>query len=205
MSSRPRALGPLAAFWLGGVTISATLAGGVLFGLRDRTVAMVHRVQLATATPTAGYVQLAMGALALLIAAVAVGLPTRQRMGAVAQPTTFSSLSARAHYAVQSRPLTVAFTLGVGMLIDFRFLAALTAIVASGAATGTQIGAAALYTLVALAFVELPLVGRLAAPARTDYVMSAVNRWAAVRRQQIFGIVIALLGAFLLSRGLGHR
>lgn len=207
LSARPRAVGPLVAFWLGGVAISATMAVGVLFGLRDRTVAVVHRLQIATATSTAGHVQVAMGAVALLIAATAVGLASRRsRLPMTApRPTPFARWSSRARCALLARPVAVAFALGVGMLIDFRLLAALTAIVASGAAAGIQLGAAGLYTLVALAFVELPLIGRLAAPAKTDQVMSAVTRWAAARRQQLFGVVIALLGAFLLSRGLAYR
>lgn len=218
LSSRQRALGPLAAFWVGGMAVSAVMATGVLFGLHDFALATMHRVQQATATGAAGHVQIAMGFLALLIAGVAVGLAPRQRAplgmpGAgptllqVRQPnlvsSTVSRVSARAHHALQARPLGVAFALGVGMLVDFRFLAALTAILAAGVTTGAQIGAAGMYTLVALSFIELPLVSQLAAPARTDRVMSAVNQWAKDRRQQVFAAVIGLLGVFLMSRGIG--
>ena len=69
---------------------------------------------------------------------------------------------------------------------------------------GTQITAAGVYTLLALTFIEFPLVSQLAAPAKTGQIMSAVNRWAKARRQQVFAFVIALLGAFLMTRGIGH-
>jgi hypothetical protein len=118
--------------------------------------------------------------------------------------TTISRLSTRAQVALQARPLRVAFILGVGMLVDLRFLVALTAILASGAAVGTQISAAGVYTLVALTFIELPLVSQLAAPAKTGQIMSAMNGWVKARRQQVFAVVIALLGVFLMTSGMGH-
>ncbi|OBK22720.1 hypothetical protein A5634_07025 [Mycobacterium asiaticum] len=217
LSSRPTgsrwAVGPLVAFWLGGMAISVVLTIGVLFGLRDFALTTMHRVQLATATSTAGHLQIAIGAVALLVAATAAGLSPRQRARLampvappqpMRAPSTISRLSTRVHDALQARPLGVSFILGVAMLVDFRFLAALTAIVASGVAVGTQIGAAGMYTLVALSFIELPLVSQLAAPAKTDRVMAVVNQWAKARRQQVFAVVIGLLGAFLISRGLGH-
>ena len=217
LTSRPRALGALISFWLGGMLISIVIAAGVLFGVRDSALAAMHRVQVATASSTAGHIQIAMGVLALLIAAVAVGLWPGNRLGMPGAQTsalpgrtpimlksTVSRLSVRAHDALQAKPLGVAFALGFGMLVDFRFLAALAAILASGVAVGQQIGAAGLYALIALAFVEVPLVSQLLAPAKTDQVMSAVNRWVKARRQQVFALVVGLLGAFLMTRGLGH-
>lgn len=219
LSARPRALGALVSFWLGGMSISIVIAAGVLFGVHDAALAALHRVQLATATSTAGHIQIAMGVLALLIAAFSVGLwpghrprpgmpvghtfPLPGRTPAMLR-STVSRMSVRAHDVLDARPLRVAFALGFGMLVDFRFLAALAAILASGAAVGQQIGAAGLYALIALAFVEVPLISQLAAPARTDQVMSAVSRWVGARRQHVFAFVIGLLGVFLMTRGIGH-
>ncbi|WP_188113124.1 GAP family protein [Mycobacterium simiae] len=215
LSSRPHAAGPLVAFWLGGVATSVALAVGVLFGLRHFALETMHRVERATASPTAGQIQIAMGVLALLIAGFAGGISPRQRNrlsmpGAspsqlqVLTSNTISRVSTRAQFALQARPLQVAFLLGVGMLVDLRFLVALTAILTSGAAAGTQISAAGVYTVVALAFIELPLASQLAAPAKTGQMMSAVQGWAKARRQQIFALVIAMLGLFLMTNGMGH-
>ena len=213
--SRHRPVPHLVAFWLGGLTISAVVAVGVLFGLRDFALGVMHGVQLAAASSTAGGIQIAMGVLVLLIAALAAGLSPRQRARLVmpgADPsqlqvltsTAFCRLSMRVHDALQAGPLWVPFVLGVGMLLDLRYLAALTAILASRAAAGTQVGAAALYAVVALAFVEVPLASQLAAPARTGEVMSQVHGWVKARRQQVFAVVIALLGVFLMTTGMGH-
>lgn len=213
--SRPRPVRHLVTFWLGGLTVSAVVALGVLFGMRDFALRTVHRVQLAAASSAAGNIQIAAGVLVLLIAALAVGLVPRQRMRLVMPladssrmrtltSTTFSRLSTRVHDALLAGPLWVPFVLGVGLLMDFRYLAALTAILASGATAGTQVSAAALYTVVTLAFIEIPLASQLAAPARTGEVMSQVHSWVKARRQQVFALVIALLGVFLTTRGLGQ-
>ncbi len=211
--SRPRPVPHLVAFWLGGLTTSAVLATGVLFGLRDVAPGAIHRIRLATASTTAGHVQIAMGVLALLIAALAVGLSRRQRgrlalPGAsglqVPTPSAFSRLSTRAHDALRTKPLWVPFVIGMGLLTDFRYLAALTAILASGAAAGTQIGAAGVYSVITLAFIEIPLLSQLAAPVRTGEVMLWVHGWVTARRQQVFAVVIALLGVVLMTAGMGH-
>ncbi|MCV7200292.1 GAP family protein [Mycobacterium angelicum] len=209
LSSRPRAAGLLVAFWLGGVAMSVALAAGVLFGLRDFALAVMHRIEVVTASSTAGRIQIAMGVLALLIAAAAVG--QRARVGIPAAttahlgaPPIITRLSTRAQDALRAKPLRVAFILGFGMLADFRYLAALAAILASGAAVHTQISAVSVYTLVALAFIELPLVSQLAAPTWTGQAMSAVHGVVKTHRQQAFAVVIAVLGVFLMTRGMGR-
>lgn len=215
LSARPRAVGQLIAFWLGGIAMCGVLTVGVLFGLRDFAIATMHRVELATASSAAGHIQVAMGVMAMLIAGLAVGLSPRQRTrlgmpGAHPShlqglaPNAVSRFSARAQDAMQARPLRVAFLLGVAMLVDLRILVALTAILTSGVAVSTQISAATVYTLVALAFIEVPLVSQLAAPARTCQLMTVVHGWVKSRRQHVFALVIALLGAFLMTNGMGN-
>lgn len=215
LSSRPRAVGQLVAFWFGGITMCVAIAAGVLFGVRDSALSFVHWIEHATASSTGGRIQIAVGVLAVLIAGLAVGLAPRQRAG-MGMPgnstsalhaltsTTMDRVSIRARDALLSAPLPVAFVLGFAMLADFRFLAALGAIMASGATAGIQITAVSVYTFVALTFIELPLVSRLAAPERTAQIMDAVNGWVKARRQHVFAVVIALLGAFLMTRGMGH-
>lgn len=217
LSSRPRAAGALMAFWLGGIAMSVALAAGVLFGLRDFSLSVMHRIEVVTASSTAGRIQIAMGVLALLIAAAAVGVSPgpsprpRTRVGIpglttahLGSPPIITRLSTRAQDALHAKPLRVAFILGFGMLADFRYLAALAAILASGAAVHTQISAVSVYTLVALAFIELPLVSQLAAPVWTGQAMSAVHGVVKAHRQQAFAVVITVLGVFLMTRGMGR-
>jgi Sap, sulfolipid-1-addressing protein len=212
--SRPRPVLHLVALWLGGMTVGVFLGLGVLFGLHDLALGVMHRVELVTTSATAGHLQIAVGVLALVVAAsIVVGISARQPKRAAvpgdyparqAASTAPSRLLARALDVLQAGPLWVTFAVGVVISTDFRYLAALTAILASGAAVSTQIGAAAMYTIVALAFVEIPLACQLAAPARTRAVMSHVHDWVKARRRQVLGVIVALLGVFLMTTGMGH-
>lgn len=215
LSSRPHAVGQLAAFWLGGIAMCVAIAAGVLYGMRDAALSVMRWGAVATASSTGGRIQIAMGVLALLVAGLAVGLSPRQRerlglpgpsapAGQTLTSNTAASVSARAQSALHSKPIPVAFILGFAMLADFRLLAALAAMLASGATAGAQIAATGLYTLIALTFIELPLASRLAAPTWTAQMMETVNGWMKARRQHVFALVVALLGAFLMTRGISH-
>jgi hypothetical protein len=213
--SRPRPVRHLVAFWLGGVTVCIVLALGVLVGLREVASGVIHRVQHATTSSAVGHIQIAMGALALLVAALIVGLSPRRRarlaMPAsspsarqLLSPNAMSRLSTRAQGALQTRPLWVPFVLGVGLFTDFRYLLALGAIVASGATAGTEVTATAVFAVVSLAFIEIPLASQLAAPDKAAEVMSQVHAWLKARQHQVFALIIAMLGVFLMSTGIGH-
>jgi len=217
--SRPRPVRHLVAFWLGGVTVCIVLALGVLVGLRDVASGAIHRVQHATTGSTVGHIQIAMGALALLVAAFTVGLSPRRRARLAwaasspsgspstrqpRSPTAMSRLSTRAQNALQNRPLWVPFVLGVGLFTDFRYLLALSAIVASGATAGVEVTATAAFAVVSLAFIEIPLASQLAAPEKTGEIMSQAHAWVKARRHQVFALIIALVGVFLVTTGMGH-
>ncbi len=210
--SRRRPVLHLVALWLGGVAVGVALALGALVGLHDAVLGVMDRVEVATSSSAAGQIQIAMGVLALVIAAaIAIGFSVRQPVATPAgdplrqaEPTAFSRMSTRALQALQAGPPWITFLVGVGITTDFRYLAALTVILASGAALGTQVSAAAAYTLVGLAFAEIPLVCHLAAPARTGAVMSRVHDWMQARRRAVLGLVVAALGVFLMTTGMGH-
>ena len=212
--SRPRPVLHLVALWLGGMAAGVVLALSVLFGLHDLAVGVMHRVELATTSSMAGHIQVAMGVLVLVVAAlIAVGFSARQRTRVAmpgdgpsrqVTPTAFSRLSTRVLDALQAGSLRITFVVGVVISTDFRYLAALTAILASGAAASTQVSAAAMYTVVAVAFAEIPLASQLAAPARTRTVMSHVHDWVRARRRGVLGAFVAVLGVFLMTTGLGH-
>ncbi|MCV7093151.1 GAP family protein [Mycobacterium interjectum] len=210
--SRRRPVLHLVALWLGGIAVGVVLALGALVGLHDVVLGVMDRVELATSTTTAGRIQIAMGVFALLVAAlIAIGFSLRQPAAmpsggppSPAAPTAFSRLSTRAIEALRAGPPWITFLVGVGITTDFRYLAALTVILASGAALGTQVSAAAAYTLVGLAFAEIPLVCQVAAPARTGAVMARVHDWVQARRRAVLGLVVAALGVFLMTTGMGH-
>jgi hypothetical protein len=211
--SRTRPGVHLLALWLGGMAAGVAMAVGVLFGVRGLVPGPVEGVHRAATSSTAGHIQLAIGALALVVAAsVAAGLPARRRARAAvgggspgqAKTARSSGLFTRALNALRSGPPWTTFAVGVVISTDFRYLAALSAILASGVVVGAQIGAAAMYTVVALAFVEIPLVARLAVPAKTHAVMSDIHDWVSAHPRRVFGAVVALLGAFLVAAGMSH-
>jgi hypothetical protein len=212
--SRRRPMVHLVALWLGGLAAAVVLGVGVLFGLHDVAAGVMHRVDRATTSSTVGQIQIAMGALALVIAAgLAVRFSMRQPakvgMAACDPPdhvgaNAFSRLSTRALNALGSAPPWVTFIVGVTITTDFRYLAVLTAILASGTAVGTQVGAATVYTALSLAFAEIPILSQLLAPAGTSAVMSRVHTWVKARWRAVVGVVVAVLGVLLMTTGLGH-
>jgi Sap-like sulfolipid-1-addressing protein len=210
--SRRRPVLHLVALWLGGVAVGVVLALGALVGLHDVVLGVMDRVEIATSSSTAGQIQIAMGVFALLLAAgIAVGFSLRRPVAVPAgapvhqaEPTTIARLSTRALQALRAGPPWITFLVGVGITTDFRYLAALTVILASGAALGTQVTAAAAYTLVGLAFAEVPLICQMVAPERTGAMMSRVHDWVQARRRAVLGIVVAALGVFLMTTGMGH-
>lgn len=216
LSSRPRPAHHLLALVLGGLALSLVAGAIVLFALHDVALDLMHGVTRTAASSTVGHVQIVMGVLALAIAGpIALGFPNRHRARLAMSgtdplalpptgPTAAERLFARADQALRGRSLWVAFLLGAGLTTDLRYLAALTAILASGAATGAQISAAAMYTLVTLAFAEIPLASLLAAPARTHSVMLQLHTWIYARRRAIVAVVVAGVGVVLTTTGVGH-
>jgi hypothetical protein len=216
--SRSRPVLQLLAFWLGGLAMGLTVGLGVLFLLRDVAQKIIGDLESTTATSTVGLVQLAIGVLALLLAAmVAMRFPVRRRAPAATPdgeppavavptpppPTTLSRLSTRAGDAMQGGRLWVAFVAGAWLATPLQYIAALTAILASGAPAGTQAVAVVGYHVVALAFAEIPLVGQLVAPEKTQAVILRVHDWVLPRRRRLVAVIIAVVGIFLVINGIG--
>jgi hypothetical protein len=119
-------------------------------------------------------------------------------------PTAFSRLTARAQYVLGCGRPWVAYVAGLGQSTNpIEYLLALTAIVASGAALGTQISAAVMFTIVVLAIVEIPLVSYLATPAKTQAFMLYLQDWVRARRRLVFAVILTAAGVMLLARGIG--
>jgi hypothetical protein len=99
----------------------------------------------------------------------------------------------------------MAFVAGLGSATPpVEYLAAIIAILASGAAAGAQMSAAVMFTVVAFAVAEIPLVGYLATPAKTEAVMLQLHDWIRARRRPILACVVAATGVFLVATGVGN-
>ena len=113
-------------------------------------------------------------------------------------------LLARAHNAWESGALWVAALIGFWAgpnpsLVIF----ALATILASGAAIGTQIGAAVVFIVESLAVVEIVLLSNLVAPARTQAALRRLHDWVRGYRRQILVAILTLVGIAFVAQGTG--
>jgi len=211
LCSRPRPMLNLLAFWFGGIAVSLLLGLGSLFVLRNFALTAIQDLASAAATSTARHIQIAAGVVALL---VALRIFMRERAGLAEgvsstvgqQPKVagpLSWLSTRARNTLEGGSLWVAFAAGLGAATPVEYLVALVVILSSTAATGAQVSAVLLYTVVAFAVAEIPLVGHLAAPARTRDVMHRLHIWLRARRRQTVAVILAVAGILLMATGIG--
>ncbi len=197
MLNRPRPVLQLMAFLCGGFVMGTTGGLVVLFLLPPSVTE--------SSGLTLPRVQIVIGALALLTAAVLVVrvLTARPRgmppAGSDSVPVGFS---ARAQRLLKGRSLWVAGTAGLGIALpSVDYLAALAIIVASGAATSTKVGALLTFNVLAFALVEIPLLAYLVAPHATRAFMAALNKWGRQRRPGQVAALLAAVGGVLCTAG----
>lgn len=214
--SRPRPMLNLFAFWLGGMATGIAVALVVLIFLRELTLSVLRALVSVASGPIVAYTQVAIGALALQIALlIAARFWTRQRTPVAVtrsgpsvlllEPNTSTGsnrLSIRGRLERGSLP--VAFVAGMWLATPpVEYLGAMVAILASGAAVGAQVSAALMFTVVAFAIVEIPLISYLATPARTQAVLLRLHEWIRARREPILTVVIGACGLLLMVAGMG--
>ena len=79
----------------------------------------------------------------------------------------------------------------------------LATILASGAALGTQIGAAVVFIVVSLAVVEVVLISNLVAPTKTQAALRRLHDWVRGYRRQIVVAILTLVGMAFIAQGTG--
>jgi hypothetical protein len=180
MLNRPRPTRQLSAFLAGGLMMGLTVGLTVIFAFRPGLLGSAHF--------TLPRAQIGIGVLALLMAALLAA-------GVMPSP----KLPERA----RNPSLWIAGVAGLGIALpSIDYLAVLAVIVASGAAATTQIAALLMFTCIAFAFVELPLLAYLVAPVRTRAAMTALNDWIRSRHRRGVAAVLAAVGGVLLVAGL---
>lgn len=184
MLNRPRPMLQLMAFLAGGFTMAATVGLIVIFAFRPGALGSAHF--------TLPKVQIVIGVLALLVAAVlATGI----------MPS--AKLPERGRSLANHPSLWFAGVAGLGIALpSIDYLAVLAIIVASGAAPPTQVGALVAFNCVAFALVEIPLVAYLLAPDRTRATMAALNDWIRSRSRRGVAAALAAVGGLLLAAGI---
>jgi hypothetical protein len=215
--SRPRPMQHLFVYWLGLMAAGFGGALAVLFLLRDFMLPVVRGVTSAAGSAVVPPILIVVGVLALS-AAVMLAVPSSVRQRAAAPvsggnlatpalrpkaPTVLTRLSWRGR--LDGRSLAMAFVAGMCTSITVvEFGGAMAVIVASGAAAATQVSAALMFSLVAFAFTEVALVSYLLAPAQTQAVVVPLHRWIRARRRRIFVFILAVVGLWMVAKGIGR-
>jgi hypothetical protein len=191
MLARTRPMLQLLAFLCGGFAMGMSVGLLVLFVFRD-TVSGATNFTLPK-------VQIIIGVLALLAAIVIAANITAGwfRRG------TLTEVSTRARKLLQGRSLWVAGVVGSGIALpSVDYLAALAVILASGATPATQTWALLVFNVVALALVEIPLIGFLMAPDRTRAMMAGLHDWIRSRPRRHVALLLGAAGCVMLAVGM---
>ena len=207
----------LLAYWLGAMVSAIATAAVLLTVLRKLAPVLADRVAALTTSSAAGYIQIAVGLVALPLAVlVARGVFPRRRslemagaptapLGGPGTPAAVARLSSLAENGREDRAFWLAFAAGtVSATPPIEYLVVIVAILGSGAAIGIQFGAALIFVVVALAAIEIPLLSCLATPARSQVLMLQLHDWVRARARPIFAVFFAVGGLLLIAAGLGN-
>ncbi|MGH3723528.1 MAG: GAP family protein [Mycobacterium sp.] len=190
MLNRPRPVLQLFAFLSGGFLMGTAVGLVVLFVLREKVLGTSHF--------TLPRVQIVIGAVALVIAAVLV---TNIRIPVPAGSP--DGIPERIRRLASGRSLWFAGAAGMGIALpSVDYLAALALILASGASRVTQVGALLTFNAVACVLVEVPLIAYVLAPERTRELMGALHNWVQSHRRRNVALVLAVVGCVLLTVGI---
>jgi Sap, sulfolipid-1-addressing protein len=220
--SRPRPAQNLFVYWIGCALGGLVLLLVPILALHFTPLfsSFVHDVANPSkpANSTVRHIEIAMGALVLAAAALmAVRFFARQRAQLPASGANgahlvadseasnpISRLLRRANNAWESGALWVALAVGLvaapnPSLVVF----GLATIVPSGAALGTQIGAAVLFVVETLTLVEIVLLSHLVSPGRTEALLRRLHDWARSYRRQVLVVMLTFVGLALVAQGMG--
>jgi hypothetical protein len=226
--ARPRPMHNLLAYWLGLMATGFGAALAALFLLRDFMLPVVRVVTSIAASPVVPPIQIALGVLALSAAAMLVAPSAVRRAtyalmpggdpslgvlqpnpdcdcSAVALQPKLPAVFSRVSCLLNGKSLGMAFVAGLCTSTQvIECGAAMIAILASGAGAGTRFSAALLFSLVAFAIVEIPLVSCLVSPAGTKAIVMRLHDWLRAYRRPIFVLMICVVGVFMVANGVGR-
>jgi hypothetical protein len=201
---KPRRL--LGAYLAGGLLISITIGLVIVLALEGSNAVTSDQSGLS------GGVDLGVGGLALL-AAVAIATRADQRMrerrkrrkaakqhGAAVPKEEHEPWSQRL-LARGSVPLVFAAALAIN-LPGAAYLVALKDIAAGHHSTGGEIVLIVGFNLIMFLLAEIPLLGLLLAPERTEALVKRANDWMSRHGREIAIVLCVVLGVFLIVRGI---
>lgn len=188
--------------------LTAYLVGGMLASIAIGAVIVTSLNELdlvSGESPAADpIVNFTVGALALLVAIVLATnrdapLEERRQRRRAGRPAR-DPWSAR---MLGRGTAPIAFAVGVALNLPGAFyLVALKDIAQGQQGTGAQLFAIVLFNLIMFSLVEIPLLGYSLAPERTQADVEALNAWLSRHARQIVTATAALVGLYLIGRGL---
>jgi len=209
----------LVAYLIGGFGVSLFVGAVVLF--------VLDGVGVGSGSGIPPEIEIAVGVLALVVAAlvgsgIADKLRSRRHAGHVtadAGPTAatrtevpqgieqlaaFQKLPGPMQKALRSESARVGWIAGVaiGMPTAY-YLAAIAAILGSGAGVATSVAALIVFNLIAFAITEVFLISFLRAPEATRERIRGLYVWTHDHHRLVVAVLAALVGAYLLIVGIG--
>ena len=204
--SQPRRLPLLAAYVCGGLTISIAVGLALIFVLKASGALDNSRSGLSWTA------DLAVGGLALLLA---VALATRADARFAERRNARRSAARVDAGAAGKEPwsqrilargsVPVVFIAAMAInLPGAAYLIALKDIAAAHHSTGVDVILVVAFNLIMFLLAEIPLVGLVFAPKRTNELVDRVNAWFSANGRRIAVVLCAALGVFLIVRGIAR-
>ena len=212
--SQPRPRRLITAYLAGGMAISITVGLGIVFALEGSKAVTSSRSGLSWGA------DLAAGGLALLLAValatraddrvrrrrarrkVAAGTSTEAPAEGPESPSSKEPWSQRI-LARGSVPIVFAAALAIN-LPGAAYLIALKDIAAGGHSPTTEVIMIVAFNVIMFALAEIPLLGLIFAPERTHDLVGRGNAWLSGHGRQVAVVLCALLGVYLIARGIVH-
>jgi hypothetical protein len=222
--TRRRPLLNLFAFWLGGMVAGIVVATAVLVVARDIALPAIQAVVSAftqlrsnVVILAGGRLQITMGVIALL-AVLVLSARHRAREKALAgigvgdasdvalqprPPSLFARLGARCQDILNCGGFVwPAFVVGLASSAPpIETVSALTIIMASKETVGAQFGAFLVFILLVLTVIEIPLLGYLAMPEKTQAMMVQVGEWVRAYGRKLTQGMLVVMGLVGVVQG----
>lgn len=210
---RPEPIRQLLVFLCSNFLVNAATGMGILF--------FVNRGSVLKGDTSSAIMQISMGTLALLVAAVlftnirmpgskarATG-PTAPTGEPAAVPssglTLVDNFTKRAGRLVQGRSLWFAGTLGVAIALpSVDFVALLLLIASSGEPFKVQTTALFTFLIVANTILLIPMIGYFAAKEKTIRTLENLRSWVLSRRRRDYAVLLAIAGTLMVTVGLNR-
>jgi hypothetical protein len=197
-AAEPRRL--MAGYLLGAYTVSIALGLVIVFALQDSKA-------VSSGQDTIGPgLDVVLGLLLLLVAFVVLGdrdARVRERHRAHAEAKG-PKAPPRWRTALDRGSPRTAFAVGILLTLPgASYLAGMSRISNENLSTAATAGAVVLFCVIMLGLIELPLIGFVVSPERTQHVVVRFTTWAGANARVIGGRIALVLGSLLLLRAAG--